>query len=101
MFVMVVPSVSFPCQIILTFGPQLEPHSFIRALTDKHIIIDVILMGGLKRFNSVITVDITMLRFPQKAPFSGAADGHLKMKGQKGITGKLQSHCLLYLLFSK
>lgn len=64
-------------------------------------IIDVILTGGLKRFDSVITVGITMLSFPQKAPFSGATDSHLKMEGQKGITGKLQNHRLLYLLFSK
>lgn len=93
-------ALSFPCQIALTFGPQLKPYSFIRDLTDR-CVIDVILMGGLKRFNSVITVGITMLRFPQKAPFSGATDSHLKMEGQKSITEKLQSHRLLYLLFSK
>lgn len=83
------------------FGSGLDPYSSINTLTDKPIIY-VTLMGGLKRFNTVIiTTGINESRFPQKAPFSGVIDGLLKMAGQKGITGKLQNHCLLYLVFSK
>lgn len=83
------------------FGSGLDPYSSINTLTDKPIIY-VTLMGRLKRFNTVIiTIGINESRFPQKAPFSGVIDGLLKMAGQKGITGKLQNHCLLYLVFSK
>lgn len=42
-----------------------------------------------------------MSRLPQKAPFSGVTDSIIKMAGQKGMTEKLQKHCLLYLLISE
>ena len=53
------------------FGQGPDPYSFINTLTDKPIIY-FILMGVLKRFNSVsITIGIAESRFPQKSPFSG------------------------------
>lgn len=41
-------------------------------------------MGGLKRFNLVIiTIGVTVSKFPQKAPLSGVIDGLLKKVGPK------------------
>lgn len=54
-----------------------------------------------KKFSSIIRIGITMSRFLQKAPFSGVTDSLLKSAGHEGITGKLQNHCLLYLLVSE
>lgn len=68
-------------QIILTFGP----YSFIRTLTVKPVIINLILMGELKILDSAVTMGIIASRSPQKAPFSEITDGLLKIAGQKEI----------------
>lgn len=83
-------------------GPGLDPYPFTSTLTNEPITVYVTPMGGFRKLNSVIiTVRITVSRFPQKASLSEVIESLLKVAGQNGITGKLQNHCLLYFLFSK
>lgn len=57
-------------------------------------------MGGLKRFNLVIiTIGVTVSKFPQKAPLSGVIDGLLKKVGPKKKKKALQGNYRIIACF--